>query len=115
MRSKAIVRMMEGRTAAGAQPKTVVIAATFLKAHHTASGLPVKKGLIDRSKDGMNTKLHAVADANGRPLSFFMAAGQSSDHTAPQLCWTICEASQQDAQNPHRRNLPTVDVDARRR
>ena len=23
----------------------------------------------------MNTKLHAVADANGRPLSFFMTAG----------------------------------------
>ena len=30
----------------------------------------------------MNTKLHAVADANGRPLSFFMTAGQVSDYTA---------------------------------
>jgi transposase len=29
----------------------------------------------------MNTKLHAVADANGRPLSFFMTAGQASDYT----------------------------------
>jgi transposase len=29
----------------------------------------------------MNTKLHAVADANGRPLSFFMTAGQVSDYT----------------------------------
>ena len=29
----------------------------------------------------MNTKLHAVADANGRPLSFFMTAGQISDYT----------------------------------
>ncbi len=29
----------------------------------------------------MNTKLHAVADAQGRPLSFFMTAGQASDHT----------------------------------
>ena len=29
----------------------------------------------------MNTKLHALADANGRPLSFFMTAGQVSDHT----------------------------------
>jgi transposase len=28
----------------------------------------------------MNTKLHAVADANGRPLSFFMTAGQVSDY-----------------------------------
>ncbi|KRB85343.1 transposase [Sphingomonas sp. Root710] len=28
----------------------------------------------------MNTKLHAVTDANGRPLSFFMTAGQISDY-----------------------------------
>jgi len=29
----------------------------------------------------VNTKLHAVTDANGRPLSFFMTAGQTSDYT----------------------------------
>ena len=29
----------------------------------------------------MNTKLHAVSDANGRPISFFMSAGQVSDYT----------------------------------
>lgn len=29
----------------------------------------------------MNTKLHAVADANGRPLRFFMTVGQVSDYT----------------------------------
>ena len=44
-----------------------------------------KKGdlgrLIGRTKGGMNTKLHALADANGRPLSFFMTAGQVSDYT----------------------------------
>ena len=28
----------------------------------------------------MNTKLHAVTDANRRPLSFFMTAGQVSDY-----------------------------------
>jgi transposase len=28
----------------------------------------------------MNTKLHAVADADGRPIRFFMTAGQVSDH-----------------------------------
>jgi transposase len=35
----------------------------------------------------MNTKLHAVTDANGRPLSFSMTAGQVSDYTgaAPLL------------------------------
>lgn len=30
---------------------------------------------------GMNTKLHAIADANGRPFSFFVTAGQVSDYT----------------------------------
>ena len=29
----------------------------------------------------MNTKLHAVADAHGRPIRFFMNAGQVSDYT----------------------------------
>ena len=29
----------------------------------------------------MNTKLHAVADANGQTLSFFITAGQVSDYT----------------------------------
>ena len=29
----------------------------------------------------MNTKLHGVDDAKGRPLSFFMAAGEVRDYT----------------------------------
>ena len=29
----------------------------------------------------MNTKLHAVTDAQGRPIRFFMTAGQVSDYT----------------------------------
>ena len=28
----------------------------------------------------MNTKLHAVTDAGGRPIRFFMTAGQVSDY-----------------------------------
>src|SRR3546814_4884965 len=44
-----------------------------------------KKGgpgrLIGRTKGGMNTKLHAVTAANGRPISFFMTAGPVSDYT----------------------------------
>jgi transposase len=28
----------------------------------------------------MNTKLHAVTNANGRPISFFVTAGQVSDY-----------------------------------
>ncbi|MFK3889833.1 IS5 family transposase [Sphingomonas sp. NPDC079357] len=78
-------RMMEGLAAADAEPQTVMIDATYLKAHRTASSLRVKKGnlgrLIGRAKGGMNTKLHAVDDANDRTLSFFMTAGQVSDYT----------------------------------
>jgi transposase len=29
----------------------------------------------------LNTKLHAVADAEGRPIRFFLSAGQVSDYT----------------------------------
>lgn len=29
----------------------------------------------------MNSRLHAVTEANGRPLSFFITAGQISDYT----------------------------------
>ncbi len=47
----------------------------------------------------MNTKLHAVTDANARPLSFFMTAGQVSDHTGaaallddlPEVPWMLAD------------------------
>ncbi len=65
-----------------AVPKTVMSDATCLKAHRTASGLRSKKGpedqragAISRTKGGMNTKLHA--DAVGRPIRLFMAAGEA--------------------------------------
>lgn len=41
------VRMMEGLAAANADPKTLMIDATYLKAHRTASSLAVKKGGLD--------------------------------------------------------------------
>ncbi|RMJ20721.1 hypothetical protein PHISP_08409, partial [Aspergillus sp. HF37] len=58
------VRMMEGLSGAQAERRTVMIDATYLKAHR-----------------GMNTKLHAITDANGRPISLFVTAGQVSDYT----------------------------------
>ena len=39
------LQMMEGLAAASAEPKTVMIDATYLKAHRTASSLRLKKGL----------------------------------------------------------------------
>ncbi|MBF0863002.1 IS5 family transposase [Gluconobacter kanchanaburiensis] len=79
------MRMMDGLSAPSAEPQTIMIDATSLKAHRNPSSLRFKKGdpgrLIGRTKDGMNTKLHAVTDQNGQPLSFFMTAGQISDYT----------------------------------
>ena len=78
------VRMMEGLSGAQTERRTVMIDATYLKAHRTASSLRVKRGLgrlIGSTKGGMNTKLHAVTDANGRPINLFMTAGQVSDYT----------------------------------
>ncbi len=37
--------------------------------------------LIGRSQGGLNTNLHAVTDAKGRPLKLFMTAAQVSDYT----------------------------------
>ena len=73
----------------GGEEKVVMIDVSSLKAHRTASSLRAKKGgggdrlgrLIGRTKGGMNTKPHAVTDARGRPLRFFMTAGQVSDYT----------------------------------
>ena len=54
---------------------------------------------IGRTKGGMNTKLHAVADASGRPIGFFMSAGQISDDTGaaalldslPKAGWLLAD------------------------
>ncbi len=61
-----------------------MIDATHLKAHRTASSLRGKKGVrkrfIGRTKGGLNSKLHAVTDGAGRPISMYLSAGQTSDY-----------------------------------
>lgn len=55
--------------------------------------------MIGRTKGGMNTKLHAVTDANVRRISFFITAGQVSDHTGatalldelPKAKWLLAD------------------------
>ena len=50
------LRMMEGLAAAEAVPKTVMIDATYLKAHRTASSLRVKRG--SRPSDRAHQRWH---------------------------------------------------------
>jgi hypothetical protein len=46
--------------------------------------------LIGRTKGGMNTKLPAVTDADGRPIRFFMTAGEvSGDYTGAAALLTV--------------------------
>ncbi|WP_300588425.1 IS5 family transposase [Marivita sp.] len=77
-------RMMAGLAAEHGEKTTVMIDATYLKAHRTATSMAAKKGgrgrLIGRTKGGMNTKLHAICDRKGRPIDLFVTAGQVSDY-----------------------------------
>ena len=76
---------MLGQTARGADPNTIMIDATSLKTQRTTCSLCAKKGArgrqIGQRKGGLNRKLHAVTDAESRPMRFHMSAGQVSDHT----------------------------------
>ena len=60
---------------------TVFVNRTGLRWRDAPSAYGPHKTLYDRTKGGMNTNLHAIADANRRPLSFFLIAGQVSDYT----------------------------------
>ncbi|MEO8927401.1 MAG: IS5 family transposase [Caulobacteraceae bacterium] len=70
------------------EPDRLMIDATHLKAHRTAASL-LKKGLfprrIGRTKGGLNSKLHAVCDGQGRPLLMLLSEGQMSDYKGAAL------------------------------
>ncbi|EEX09664.1 conserved hypothetical protein [Ruegeria lacuscaerulensis ITI-1157] len=77
-------QMLVGLAAEHGEEKTVMIDATYLKAHRTATSMAAKKGgrgrLIGRIKGGMNTKLHAIRDSRERPLNLYVTAGQVGDY-----------------------------------
>lgn len=81
-----LARMIDSLAAETAVPRTVMIDATYFKAHFIETRLRSKKGAvyqsgrpIGRNKRGMNANLHVVIDASGRLFRFFTAAGQVSD------------------------------------
>jgi hypothetical protein len=89
----------------GPKPERIMIDAT-LKAHRTAARL-LKKGIprrIGRTKGGLNSKLHAVCDGDGKPLVLLLSEGQMSDHKGARL---ILEALP-----PPKRFLPIVAMTA---
>jgi Transposase DDE domain len=72
----------------GPKPERIMIDATHLNAHRTAASL-LKKGAIPRrigrTKGGLNSKLHAVCDGEGKPLVLLLSEGQMSDHNGARL------------------------------
>ncbi len=65
--------MMVGLAAEHGEEKTVMIDATYLQAHRTATSMSAKQGawLPDWSNQGgMNTKLNAICDSQGRLSAF---------------------------------------------
>ncbi len=55
------LQMMEGLAAASPDPKTVMIDATYLKAHRTASSLRVKKGARPPDRPHQRRDEHQIA------------------------------------------------------
>jgi transposase len=73
-------RIFAALAAEGDAPECLMIDSTHLKAHRTAASL-LKKGLfpgcIGRTKGGLNSKLHAVCDGQGRPVVLLLTEGQA--------------------------------------
>ncbi len=70
-------------TSEGTDPKQTLIDDLSEGALHGLQPARKKKAAVDRlakSKDGLKTTLH-VTDEKGRPIRFFMSAGQISDDT----------------------------------
>ncbi len=69
------------------KPSRLMIDATHLKAHCTAASL--LKGPVSRrigpTKGGLNSKLHAVCDGQGRPVIMLLSEGQMSDYKGAAL------------------------------
>jgi hypothetical protein len=79
--------------------------ATYLKAHRAATCMGVKKvgcgRLTGRTKGGMNTKLHAICDSQGRPLNLFFLLARRANlfphappHTERNQCRSVYTCSQ---------------------
>ncbi len=67
---------------------------TLVRAH--PAGRDRKRGdqnqALGRSRGGLTSKIHALADASGRPLRFIITAGQTGDITQAPALLSSCEA-----------------------
>ncbi len=74
----------------------VMLDSTIVRAHACAAGLKKSsqnEEALGRSKGGFTTKIHAVVDALGNPLSFVLTPGQRQDITQePEMIEGFSEA-----------------------
>lgn len=80
-------RLLIELATAGQNTEVLMMDATHLKVHRTAASLraperpgPRRGRLIGRTKGGLNSKLHVVTEAEGRPILMFLSAGHRSDY-----------------------------------
>jgi transposase len=80
-------RIVAALATEGGPPERLMIDSTHLKTHRTAVSLR-KRGAdrcLSRTKGGLNAKLHAVCDGQGRPVVLLLTEGQASDHRGAAL------------------------------
>ena len=67
--------------------KYLMLDSTIVRAHQqAASGKGVKDQALGRSRGGLTTKVHMLADALGRPLRLIVTAGRVGDITQARRC-----------------------------
>jgi transposase len=71
---------------AAGQLEHAVLDATVAPGLATRPGRPSR--CIGRTKGGLNSKLHAARDGQGRPVSLLLSEGQLSDHRGARLLLT---------------------------
>ncbi|PNG25610.1 IS5/IS1182 family transposase [Methylocella silvestris] len=78
------VDLFQALAHAGGPPAEVLIDSSAVKAHRSASGGKggEKSQAIGRSRGGRTTKIHALTDANCRPIAFILTGGNVADCTA---------------------------------
>ncbi|HEX3996193.1 MAG TPA: IS5 family transposase [Acetobacteraceae bacterium] len=79
--------------AADAENEYAMIDSTIVRAHQHSAGAQKKFGedqAIGRSRGGLSTKIHALVDALGNAIGFFLTGGQvhdlvGADHLLPEM------------------------------
>lgn len=79
--------------AADADNEYAMIDSTIVRAHQHSAGAPKTAGedqAIGRSRGGLSTKIHTLADALGNPIGFHLTGGEAhdlvgADHLLPDM------------------------------